>query len=89
MLKLNLGCGDRRVEGYLSVDIAPPADVICDLSGRWPWEDSSVEHVLAFDVCEHIRTRYVDGRIWFMNELWRVLAPGGVAIVETPNASRG
>ena len=109
MLKLNLGAGpgDRNVEGYLSVDIAPPADVLADLSERWPWDDSSVEHVLAYDVCEHIGTavessyvgdtaehadfvlRNVDGRIWFANELWRVLAPGARAIVETPNASRG
>lgn len=54
MTRLNLGAADRRIEGFISVDIAPPADQIVDLAGPWPWEDSSVEEVLALDVCEHI-----------------------------------
>jgi hypothetical protein len=29
------------------------------------------------------------GRIWFMNELHRVLTPGGRATIETPNAAKG
>lgn len=33
--------------------------------------------------------RHKLGRIHFMNELHRVLAPGGRATIETPNASRG
>src|ERR1017187_8799911 len=106
-MRLNLGAADRRVEGFISVDIAPPADVVADLSERWPWEDSSVDEVLAYDVCEHILShdelqddwesqresgkiwKQTDGRIWFLNELWRVLKPGGRAIVETPNAAKG
>lgn len=83
-MKLNLGAGDRRIEGYLSVDIVPPADVIADLSKPWPWPDSSIDHVLAFDVIEHIADR-----IHFMNELHRVLRPGARAEIETPNAARG
>jgi 2-polyprenyl-3-methyl-5-hydroxy-6-metoxy-1,4-benzoquinol methylase len=66
------------------VDIAPPADIIADLSQPWPWPDSSVSEVAAYDVIEHIADR-----THFMNELHRVLAPGGCAIIETPNASRG
>ena len=96
-MKLNLGCSDRRVEGYIGVDIAAPADQIVDLGGPWPWPDSSVDHVLAYDVCEHIADDQVhvlrdgseSGRIWFMNELHRVLKPGARAIIETPNAARG
>lgn len=34
-------------------------------------------------------TRHPLGRIHFMNELWRVLKPGGLARIETPNASHG
>lgn len=54
-MKLNLGCADRVIRGYIGVDIAPPADQIVDLAGPWPWEDSSVDEVMAFDVIEHIR----------------------------------
>ena len=92
-MKLNLGCSDRRIEGYVGVDIAPPADQIVDLEYTWPWEDSSVDEVLAYDVCEHVSDEsgadVKSGRIWFMNELHRVLIPGGKAIIETPNAARG
>lgn len=83
-MKLNLGAADRRIAGFLSVDICHPTDVFADLSLPWPWEDSSVEEVLAFDIIEHIADR-----IHFMNELHRVLQPGGRAKIETPNAARG
>ena len=63
-MKLNLGASDRRIEGFISVDIAPPADQIVDLGGPWPWQDSSVEEVLAFDVCEHISARYHALDVW-------------------------
>ena len=110
LLKLNLGCCDRKLEGFVGVDIAEPADMIVDLAGPWPWDDSTVDEVVALDVIEHIgpklsrsghisaiapypytdRTPFVDnGRIHFMNELWRVLKPGAQATIETPNAARG
>lgn len=54
MTKLNLGCSDRIIPGFTSVDLAPPADQIVDLSSPWPWETSSVEEILALDVIEHI-----------------------------------
>lgn len=98
-MKLNLGCSDRVIAGYTGVDIAPPADQIVDLAGPWPWDDSSVDEVLALDVCEHIRGSVtfdkgkppmsVSGRIHFMNNLWRILKPGARATIETPNAARG
>jgi predicted SAM-dependent methyltransferase len=87
-MKLNLGCSDRHVEGYVNVDLAPPADQIVDLTGPWPWPDSSVDEVLALDICEHIGD-LPRGRIHFMNELHRVLKPGARATIETPNAAHG
>lgn len=82
--KLNLGAADRALSGFISVDVAPPADVVADLSQRWPWEDSSVDEVVAMDVFEHLPSR-----IHTMNELWRVLKPGASAKVEVPSASKG
>lgn len=83
-LRLNLGAADRNFPGFASVDIVPPADFVTDLSQRWPWEDGTVEEVVAHDVIEHI-----EDRIHFMNELHRVLQAGSKATIETPNASRG
>lgn len=83
-MKLNLGASDRAIAGYLSVDIAPPADIIADLSQPWPWPTSTVEAVKAFDIAEHI-----PDSIHFMNELWRVMTPGAVAEIEVPSATHG
>lgn len=66
------------------MDIVLPADEIADLSQKWPWPDSSVEEIVAYDIIEHIADR-----VHFMNELHRVMCAGAKATIETPNASRG
>lgn len=78
-LRLNLGACDRIFPGFSSVDIVPPADELADLRQAWPWSDSSIEEVLAFDVFEHLPDKRHT-----MNELWRVLKPGGRATIEVP-----
>ena len=89
-MKLNLGSSDRHVAGYISVDKHRPVmpDGIefqsADLDLIWPWDDSSVDEVIAYDIFEHL-----SDRIWTMNELYRVLKPGATAIIEVPNASKG
>ena len=83
-MRLNLGSNNRRVEGFISVDIAPPADQIVDLSQPWPWPDNSVDEVLAFSVFEHL-----PDKLHTMNELWRVLKPGGIAQLQLPHATLG
>lgn len=83
-MKLNLGACDRRIEGFISVDIAEPADQIADLRQPWPWADSSVDEVRAHDIFEHL-----PDRIHTMNELHRVLKPGAKATIEVPSAAKG
>lgn len=83
-MRLNLGAADRPIAGFLSVDIVPPADVVADLTRPWPWEESSVDEVRAHDVFEHMPDKRHS-----MNELWRVLKPGGKATIEVPSAAKG
>jgi predicted SAM-dependent methyltransferase len=71
-MKLNLGCSDRLLAGYVNVDLHKPADKIADLNERWPWEDSTIDEVRAWDLVEHLRSP-----IHTMNEAWRILKPGG------------
>jgi SAM-dependent methyltransferase len=83
-VKLNLGCSDRAMPGFIGVDIAPPADVIADLTQPWPWADSSVDEIAAFDVFEHIKEKRHS-----INESWRVLKNGGRLTIEVPHAVKG
>lgn len=79
-LRLNLGANDRTLPGFLSVDICPPADQLVNLAEYpWPWGDSTVEEVFAHDVFEHLPNKRET-----MNELWRILRPGGRADVCVP-----
>jgi len=78
-MRLNLGCCDRHMPGYVNVDICPPADVICDLREPWPFRDSSVDEIVAYDIIEHL-----PDKIHTMNEAWRVLKPAGVFDIEVP-----
>lgn len=61
IVKLNLGCCDRMIEGFTGIDLraaregeTPEVYQQADLSQPWRWEDSSIDEVLAYDVCEHI-----------------------------------
>lgn len=83
-MKLNLGANDRRVEGFISVDICEPADQIADLTQPWPWGDSTVDEVLAYDVVEHLPDKRHT-----MNELWRVCAPAAIVRIQVPHATDG
>lgn len=84
-MQLNLGCSDRHLPApWINVDIAPPADVIADLTQEWPWPESSVDEVFAADVFEHLYDR-----VFTMNELHRVMKPGARATIEVPNAAKG
>lgn len=60
-MKLNLGCADRFLPGFIGVDLmeiapnhSPEAYQKVDLAGPWLWGDSTVDEVLAFDVIEHV-----------------------------------
>jgi len=79
-MKLNLGCCDALLPGFVNVDITPaPGVEVTDLTKRWPWPDNSVEQVRARDIIEHL-----PDKIFTMNELWRILKPGGRAEVAVP-----
>lgn len=78
-MKLNLGCSDAHLPGYVNVDRVPPADQIVDLTQSWPWPDSSVEEIVARDIIEHL-----PNMLRTMNEAHRVLRPGGIFKISVP-----
>ena len=83
-LKLDLGCGKNKKEGFTGVDRRsfPGVDVVMELTGKWQWKDSSVEEIHMSHTLEHFTGLE---RVHVMNEMWRVLRPDGKATIITPH----
>jgi SAM-dependent methyltransferase len=84
MIKIDLGCGRRKPEGYLGFDCQalPGVDVVGNANERLPFEDNYADVVRAYDFLEHVNN---DKRIHIMEEIWRILKPGGVLASFTPS----
>lgn len=82
-MKLNLGCGFRKQKGFCNIDNRPEVepDLVCDVIQGLPFDDDSVDMVLANDFLEHIPIGKTVGVIF---EIWRVLKPGGTFESLTP-----
>ena len=59
-------------------------DQVVDLRQPWPWEDRSVEEAHCSHFIEHLTG---PERMHFVNELYRVLVPGGKCTLVTPHWS--
>ena len=83
-IRLDLGCGKNKAQGYVGVDSLPfeNVDVVCDLAaGRWPWDDGTVDEVRCSHFVEHLKP---DERVHFANECFRILKPGGKVQIIVP-----
>lgn len=77
---LDLGGRINGQPGLETVDLHD-ADVTADLTThRWPFDDSSAGVVRANHIFEHL-----PDPVHTMNELYRILAPGGWAFIEVPS----
>jgi predicted SAM-dependent methyltransferase len=76
-MKLNLGSGNIRIDGFINVDVNPRyADVVHDLRViPYPFQDDSVESIVAHHIVEHLT---VAEHLNFMNECWRILDKNGI-----------
>lgn len=88
-VRLNLGCGDKILPGYVNVDVAASRggrrpDVLCDLHELLPFADGIAEEILSVHVIEHFWRWEVEAVV---REWIRVLKPGGTLIIECPNIS--
>jgi predicted SAM-dependent methyltransferase len=81
-LRLNLGAGDDRREGYLNVDLrVETADLVADVR-ELPFAAGAADELLAQDVLEHF---WRDSVPALLGEWQRVLRPGGLLRVRVPN----
>jgi SAM-dependent methyltransferase len=84
-IRLNLGCGQEPLKGYLNVDLIDwfGVDKVVDLTRfPWPWPSESVDEIRMWHVLEHLEDQQ---RI--LGECWRVLRKGGILNLSVPHVS--
>jgi predicted SAM-dependent methyltransferase len=81
-MKLNLGCGDLLLEGFINCDLFnSSADIKCDVK-KLPFEDNSIEEIYSSHVIEHFN--FFEA-FEVLKEWKRVLKENGWLIIETPD----
>lgn len=87
-MKLNLGCGTEKLEGYINIDVEPTCkpDLIFNfLAPPLPYEAGSVESIVMFHTIEHVRKTY---HLRLLQECYRLLEPKGQLIISFPEFLR-
>ncbi len=81
--KLHVGCGPHHLEGWLNADLFPRGSQIrLDATRRFPLDDNTFDFVYTEHMIEHIPWT---AALYMLTEIHRVLKPGGVLRVATPN----
>jgi len=83
-MKINLGSGYKRFDGFVNVDNNHDAepDYIVDLEkDKLPFDDNSVDEIKAHHILEHIG----DGFFHLMQEMYRVCEDGAVIDIQVPH----
>jgi hypothetical protein len=86
-MKLNMGCGYKKLSGFVNVDISPECspDVVVDLEETpWPWESNSAHTVLFNHSLEHLGANH---RVFeaMMKELYRICRNGAEVQINVPH----
>lgn len=86
MLKLNIGSGRKRIEGFTNVDALEwdgNTDIRADLSEfPWDFETESVDEILMVEFLEHLSFRYTEK---ILDECHRILKRGGKLHIQVPD----
>jgi predicted SAM-dependent methyltransferase len=82
--KINLGSGHWRIEGWVNVDLDRESrpDVLADLSAPLPFADATATFMHTEDFIDQLTLEQAKA---FLGECHRVLRPGGVMRVLTPD----
>ncbi len=84
MRNITLGCGEKIKQGWTNIDVRdlPGVDIVHDLEEPLPFDDETVDTILAEDVLEHMSWRVTDD---VFADWVRVLRPGGKICLIVPN----
>lgn len=88
-MKINLGCGDRYVAGWVNTDLPSTPhrkDLAVDLTGPLPWLPGTLEAVYAGHVLEHLPFAMAH---FLLERLLPLMKPGMPIMVVGPDVNVG
>src|SRR5262245_6959710 len=88
-IQLDIGCGANKQPGFTGIDIRPlpGVDIVHDVEAfPWPLPDECVSQAVSSHLVEHINPHKF-GFVNFMDEVWRVMKPGGRFAIACPHGS--
>ena len=82
-MKLNLGCGNTKLPGYVNIDVeaSNKPDEIWSIKHTFPYVEKSIDEILLLHTIEHIEKRYHRS---ILSECHRVLIDSGVLYIAYP-----
>jgi SAM-dependent methyltransferase len=82
--KLDIGCGRKKKDGYLGIDVSPGAqpDIYANPEHGLPFQDNTFSEVWMSHVFEHL-----NDPVKVMDEIWRVCCDGARVEVRGPHFS--
>lgn len=83
-MKLNIGCGETKLEGFVNIDLeeSTKPDLLLDLRKEsFPYLNDSVEQINCLHNLEHIELKYWNH---VLSEFYRVLQPEGKLLLAYP-----
>lgn len=76
-VKVDIGCGENKREGFIGIDIKPGKGVDIVASAlNLPFEENSVDEIYSSNLGEHLLPEEMK---IFLDEIYRVLKKGGEA----------
>lgn len=83
-VRLHAGSGGHVIEGWINIDVDadPTVGVAADLGRSIPFRSGSVDFIHSEDFVEHLDA---EPGLEFLREAYRVLRPGGVMRIATPD----
>lgn len=83
-LKLDIGSGKSKREGFIAIDLSPGAavDVLANLETTLPFADDTFSEVWMSHVFEHL-----NDPVHSMDEIWRVCKDGATVEIRGPHFS--
>jgi predicted SAM-dependent methyltransferase len=82
-MKLNIGCGPNRKQGWVNIDLLPDVDLSLDMREAMPFSENSATIIYSEHFFEHLD--YPEPAKRFLKECHRILKPGGIFSVGVPD----